>query len=183
MKSRDIIHLPHAGISIAVDVRGDHLVAVVIAACNSNEPFSRKAANHVLNLKLDADEVVLKSLNIKRNITFFYPYMGDKPRNDILYPITDFVRETLGYKFDKEDNKYYPPDTKTVPYSILHKNRKILPSKRINRSVNHLIIKITDFIDEHFVKPTLKSLDVVIDPASRNITESAKKLKRLQEVL
>ena len=89
--SRDIRHFIKAGVTLGVDVQ-DGKARIAVAFLNRHETrYSRPAARHHINLRFDADDTTLKSLGLSRNVVSF-PYSGDKPRLEILFPVSDALQ-------------------------------------------------------------------------------------------
>jgi hypothetical protein len=100
-QGRDIRHFPQAGISLGIDVKNGKATLTLCATnIDKGDTFSRPAARHLINLRFDADDSVLKSLGLSRQTTDM-PYSGDKPRTDILAPLVALIKEELDIRNDK----------------------------------------------------------------------------------
>lgn len=138
MISRDIIHIPTAGISILVAVNGNQ-AKVIFSFCNPRDTFNRKIANEILYGRLQQNRPDTIKIN----------YLGRTPRKDILFPIADFVRETLGYHFDSDEKKFYHPETFGAPAGVgfVGEMDVFEPTTRVPRSVQTLTQQIRNFVD------------------------------------
>lgn len=172
MSTRDTIHLSEAGISITVLIR-DGKATIAIAYCKSDEPFIKKSANEILDLKLFGSDYLLKSLGIKRDV-ITKAYSGHTPRRDILYPIADFIREQLGYApliiEDSEGNeeltrRSYPPGS----YYDLEQDMIVIPNQRTRRCVNSLRNKIAQFADTSLFATHPSKHETKLDPVGRQL--------------
>jgi hypothetical protein len=92
---RDLRHFPEAGVTLGVDVSNQFArVAFCVTNFKHGDKFSRPTARQLINLHFDADDNTLKSMNIVRR-TFSFPYEGEKPRTEIIGPMTKRMSEEL----------------------------------------------------------------------------------------
>jgi hypothetical protein len=98
MSERDYTYLPNHRASIGMHTEdageGKKKLTFALAFCNRRDQFSRRTARNILdgrlNHRLGGDDT---------RLTFETIYEGDKPRNDIFFPVVDTIRDRLNDGF------------------------------------------------------------------------------------
>ena len=121
---RSIRHFSRSGISVGIDFN-DGTVRVALSSVHSGEPFSRKAANHVLNLRFDGEQSILNAFNIRRSLIKFN-YNGQNQHRDVSKPISSFIRDYL--------EKRRKPHVQSMLTSLSNFiNNVLVPSFKVDR--------------------------------------------------
>ncbi|RJR06220.1 hypothetical protein C4588_08025 [Candidatus Parcubacteria bacterium] len=94
-------YLVRSRVALAVDCQ-DGQARVAVTLCNPVDPYSRPAAQTILNLMFDATPETLRVLNLRRYV-YSFPYEGDKPVRDILKPLTTAMESILAMRMRAYD--------------------------------------------------------------------------------
>ena len=91
---REYRYLAAEGITFGVDVKEGH-ARVAMSACNDADTYSPETGRDLIDLLFDKNDATLRACSLKRNVVRF-PYEGDRPRQEVLKPLVNYLTDPLG---------------------------------------------------------------------------------------